>query len=287
MTMKKITSLSLITCVLLFVLITKNSYSQVDFILAGEVTDDVILHENLSYSATASEMYYNSYDIDLNEDSINDIRLEGFFESHTTFVSCRIILFAYNGCKMAFEGGHLKRFNLNDSIIDSCSYFKNSFGYSWLAAYDLEYFPEQTLYYGGDWFNKVGYFAVKIPADSDTLLGWVYLSVSAELWNIRAEISSYAIKKNNPSGIEDTYIKNPEKIIDVYPNPVKGEMSIQIRDSIKVDNITLLDCRGLKIKEIFVKGSIVKVDIGELPGGIYFVKASTNHGAKVYKVFKM
>jgi hypothetical protein len=62
-----------------------------------------------------------------------------------------------------------------------------------------------------------------------------------------------------------------QNIISVYPNPANSSLTVQCRD--KINSITVMNILGDVVKEA-VQNS-VKVDVGELPAGVYFLEVKT------------
>ena len=79
---------------------------------------------------------------------------------------------------------------------------------------------------------------------------------------------------------------------NLYPNPTTGELTIN-NEQLTINSIEVFDIYGKKtISDIRypmseIGKSEVKINIGHLPAGIYFVKISTQTGEEVKKVVKM
>jgi len=280
---------------LAILLLTANKgYSQVNWMRICHPSDKSIFNDTVVCGVSANEYgaYNNFGDLDINGDGIVDIQLDAGFQTHTTDISCGVGIEAKNGCKMAFNGTHLMRFYCGDTIVDTCSFFNTDKLYSGLAYQYLAYFPTSTYSFGGDWYGawNHGYIAVKIPLETDTLFGWLSLTVTViGEWSIKADIDSYAYQKVDHTPVEPPEIlpEITEGIFLVYPNPVIDEMTIQLKDSVNISRITLMDCRGKKVQVIPVTGILFKIDLSGLPKGIYYLEAMSTYSTQVIKVLKM
>ncbi|HMG16576.1 MAG TPA: T9SS type A sorting domain-containing protein [Saprospiraceae bacterium] len=67
--------------------------------------------------------------------------------------------------------------------------------------------------------------------------------------------------------------KNP--IIEVYPNPVKDKLTIELQDDISIENnltLTLFNVFGQRVKQISINSKVSNIELGTLPAGIYFYR---------------
>jgi hypothetical protein len=115
--------------------------------------------------------------------------------------------------------------------------------------------------------------------------GYIFTPENISINNIQTDLSgqNFIMKEDTP-----TTIKNKQDVsnILVYPNPVKNVLNIKIND--KYDIIQVINTSGVVLKTLNCKGmSEVRVDMQQLPKGIYFIKTeNTEKNTVVQKVIK-
>ncbi|MBN8701661.1 MAG: T9SS type A sorting domain-containing protein [Bacteroidetes bacterium] len=73
----------------------------------------------------------------------------------------------------------------------------------------------------------------------------------------------------------------------VYPNPSKDEVNVQITLSENEQaTITLFNYNGVAVKNVVTTEVETKLNIAELPAGMYFVEVVSNNGKEVRKLIK-
>lgn len=72
--------------------------------------------------------------------------------------------------------------------------------------------------------------------------------------------------------------------IQVYPNPVRGELTVTSTDAIQ--QIQLLDMHGKVVVDQRVNGTAYNLDLSELPVGIYTLRTTQLNGTAHFKVVK-
>lgn len=81
--------------------------------------------------------------------------------------------------------------------------------------------------------------------------------------------------------IENNYTTNTKPLtnisdndeIKIYPNPSKGIINIEA--TVSINQITILDLSGKIVLSAYTNNSIVKLDISDLPKGIYIIETNT------------
>ncbi|MCF8235523.1 MAG: T9SS type A sorting domain-containing protein [Bacteroidales bacterium] len=71
---------------------------------------------------------------------------------------------------------------------------------------------------------------------------------------------------------EIAYIGSNKETITLYPNPANTEINIEISKAVSVNKIRLLNNKGQLLKVVEPKENNTKVDIGDLPEGLYFIR---------------
>jgi len=73
--------------------------------------------------------------------------------------------------------------------------------------------------------------------------------------------------------------------IQVYPNPVKNELFISNKNSLKINSWMILGVVGKVIREIDFSGE--SIDVSTLPSGIYFLRIEAQQGILTKKIVKL
>jgi len=83
-------------------------------------------------------------------------------------------------------------------------------------------------------------------------------------------------------------IKNPivDKLISIYPNPVKDFVNIAIKENSTIKSIELYDSQGRLLYIQMVNTTSTELNLAERASGLYFVKINTDLGSKVEKLVK-
>jgi hypothetical protein len=78
--------------------------------------------------------------------------------------------------------------------------------------------------------------------------------------------------------------KTAARSIQVYPNPVKNELNVK---SENLDEVAIISVTGQEVMRVKVIGDNVKLDISNITGGVYFVRATDISGTtSTYKFVK-
>jgi hypothetical protein len=86
--------------------------------------------------------------------------------------------------------------------------------------------------------------------------------------------------EEQPDDLEDYPAQNPLKI---YPNPVVDELHVEAEDGSVVN---LLNTLGTVVQTIVVTQKHMKIDLQNLPKGIYIVRITRDHTCMQYKIIK-
>lgn len=75
-----------------------------------------------------------------------------------------------------------------------------------------------------------------------------------------------------------------DKSIALYPNPTKGDVNISSDNVIK--SIELFDVQGRLLQTSIENNNTTKLDVSNKTNGLYFIRITTEKGAKVEKLIK-
>lgn len=80
--------------------------------------------------------------------------------------------------------------------------------------------------------------------------------------------------------------ENPylDKIVKIYPNPVKENINVEIEGVDKVESIKILDLRGSEIFSDYAKTKKSTINTSFLSSGIYLLQVKTNNGSLTRKI---
>lgn len=86
--------------------------------------------------------------------------------------------------------------------------------------------------------------------------------------------------------LSNTNIPLKKKGFNLYPNPTKNQLTIQLGTDILSSKFIIYSSTGKKVHTFFQSTQINTYDISFLKKGVYFIKASTNDNATVTKLIK-
>jgi serine protease AprX len=88
-----------------------------------------------------------------------------------------------------------------------------------------------------------------------------------------------------PVGLAQYDLKND--VFSVFPNPVKNQVSLQLKQSVSGKNeFTLTDATGKVVFSESITKSITAISFQDLPNGVYFLKVNTPSGTYTEKLIK-
>ena len=76
--------------------------------------------------------------------------------------------------------------------------------------------------------------------------------------------------------------------INVMPNPAKTHINIDLKAADRITDLKIMDMYGKELKDIPINASVVKekIQIEELPAGIYFIQIATTKGKVTHSFIK-
>ena len=170
-------------------------------------------------------------------------------------------------------------YNINDSISKKCN---------WAPAHSLmtlEYAASSSFYPysyncgGSSGDTIITFIGVRIVKDSDTLYGWIAVSLDGKNFP-DVTVISYACQKAITTGINE--IKTGTAI-NIYPNPVRYNLNIEFPTEGRY-NLSLTNVFGQVISSNQFYGVKTDLDVSGLSGGIYFVRVYNEHSEEVTKI---
>ena len=95
------------------------------------------------------------------------------------------------------------------------------------------------------------------------------------------EIGEYTVLVTDENGcsLEESYTiggvtsndKSVSNALLIYPNPVKDILQMEHNQNAK--ELSIYDARGKLLKQVSTEGTETKVNVSELPTGLYFIRA--------------
>lgn len=120
---------------------------------------------------------------------------------------------------------------------------------------------------------------LKLATDSEK----IYLSISTRVHGNEF----YTVTDSLPVFLATNEIKVSNENsadIKVYPNPFFDSFSIKLSNNFKPEEVKIFDSTGKLIKKVSYLND--KVNVSDLPSGIYFIKIKAVHGDYVSKIIK-
>jgi hypothetical protein len=139
------------------------------------------------------------------------------------------------------------------------------YAYPWQGVYEFQW------YIDGEAYENLS----DIPGVlwKDGLPGGVITVEITNLGDSCASLSEGVVW--NPSvGINE----NNEIVLSIYPNPSNGLITIEGLDSHNMSSVLLYNTQGKVLKTIQVETEIYKLDITDLPNGMYLLRVQDNEG---------
>lgn len=236
------------------------------------------------------ESVHNSFfNLDLNNDGIVDFRFEE--EPFTTIIS------TYDGLPIStsYWFSNFIIPNLQNKTIadagssrpaqllsgDIISQNKN-----WITGADM-----QSAYFNGPWkVDSLAYSGLRLTIGTNTYYGWARIKITLDemilydyAYNAFPNQSIHA-GEGIVNSVSEIQNKNS---ISVYPNPVKGNLTIQLNTQITKASVTITNTLGEAIQKIDLLTRTQVIDFSTLPAGIYFIRVQAENGSVVKKVIKI
>ena len=156
----------------------------------------------------------------------------------------------------------------------------------WDTGEQFFYALPELGYYDYQWFiDDVAY-----PNDTET--PWILYKDGLPNGMITCAVTNVGIECTsvsngifwNPLGIGD----NEFESISIYPNPTNGLLNINGLNPITANSISIFNSVGMMVKSIEVTTESIKMDIGDLPNGIYILRVQNEVGlVSTYKINKL
>lgn len=262
------------------------SAQDLNYIIAGKVSsqDSCYLNNQLLNLPSAYPPRYDSIDMDINNDNLNDIRIISFASFGSGSKQCYGIIkpldnntyYCFKNFSFSYMYHYLVKKNLIGDTINASSNWIDSTGYieGWM------FFPPGPGRNWGEWDNQDGYVGLKKVLENDTIYGWLHMQVQNDGRYIH--IDSCAFQKKNTQSIKNY---NKELTL-IYPNPANDKIIIENLQNSKETILSILNISGQELIRQQIKDSKTQVDISNLIGGVYFVKIITDKAFKVRKIIK-
>ncbi len=127
---------------------------------------------------------------------------------------------------------------------------------------------------------NVGTANITVPGGSSTSQARVMVRGAG---NIFYAINSTDFIIDNPTGVEEL----SDNQLQVYPNPVNDNVTIEFTESTPIELITITDAQG---KMVYSTGNLTitrkQIDLTNFARGLYVLKVQTENGASVHKLTK-
>ncbi|HRO42336.1 MAG TPA: T9SS type A sorting domain-containing protein [Flavipsychrobacter sp.] len=127
-------------------------------------------------------------------------------------------------------------------------------------------------YNAGQWEN----FYAQFDGDNAPLGSSAWITVQAQdTVHLQSRTFTFIATKY-ATGVS-TVVKSDDNIM-LYPNPAKNNVNVVFDASLGVKNIAIYNLIGKAVKVFKVSGNSAKLEINEIPSGIYFVRLINAQG---------
>ncbi len=136
----------------------------------------------------------------------------------------------------------------------------------------LNNYSETSNPYSTNW----GVFYVAFNGDNAATgsAAWVQMNVSDPTSLYSRTLTFVATKY--PTSIGN--VKRAEDEVTLYPNPARNNVNVVFDASLGVKNVAIYNLIGKAVKIYKVSGNSAKLDINDIPSGIYFVRLINGQG---------
>lgn len=270
----------IIFILLLIVSLKSQSQSAIAGIAGANYTDidpDVYLYPTMNYSQ-------QTLLIDLNQDGVNDVKIEtstfsspGGMSLNTAVVSqnnhTQFALGSIDSTIIPPYGSSirkvLKKYNSGDTI-SSNNFVLTSSGY---IGY---YYSSGGLTAGSyQWVNAGDKYVGVVYTDStQTLYGWIKVNVTGSNF---CYVKEYSLCSASV-GLEKEMEENDN--LTIWPNPASSFFLLQSSQTFFTGKPVLYDNSGKQVSAemIYVNENTYKVDVSQLQAGIYFIYVLSDRG---------
>jgi hypothetical protein len=236
--------------------------SDPNYFKVGQVNGNGIFHTSLDTTLSAYSFPTPTYELDINNDGINDINFI-CSEDHA----------------LSYEYYYIQAIGINNTriaILDSESPDTLHMGFplcnhlSWKDTCDYlyyYYYHNSPPTYKNIWHQiENAYLGVQLINGNDTIYAWIRIYVNAS----ELTIFEYAYQNQSYSINEIENINN----ITIYPNPSSDYMIIDFPNysSDKKQSIKIYNSYGKQIKTHSLKSNKDIIQINDLDPGTYFIK---------------
>lgn len=259
-------------------IVALNGKAQNNYIIAGQhggiyydIVPDTLLPPSEPYPGSDP-----SYSIDINQDGINDIKIDHGSYGGETFETGYVGVtaldsntsFSYNGQHTTGNCGNvslLEAFYAGDTIQNTTSYIPSGY-----VTYNYEFNPPfgaGACNSGGNWgATGDAYIGIKYQTNTSITYGWIKVNLSGNILIKEYSLDGFA------TGIKQMTGNNEQ--IKFYPNPVIGNLWVSITGSHNsIQEISLYDILGNQVVSTKEKN----IDVSTLKNGVYFVRVQTNN----------
>ena len=281
---------------ILIVTIFITTVANAQLVLAGQHFSNGYYYNVNPDTILSSGDYFETpeYNIDINNDGIIDFIFRAYYSTAlgggmnaswlTAMNGNQIALAYYDSCFGISFPNHpatyitkfkmAKAFNFNDTINTYTKWTDTS---AYLAYYNWE---GNDHWCSDNTFSQSDslYIGVRVFLDSKTWYGWIKIK---DVTNTTVTVEEFA--GNGVSNVISDALNNPYII---YPNPVKNNLYIETSLPVTETTLIISNIKGQELVRRQIKNSRTQLDIGNLAGGVYFVKLITDKAIEVKKIIK-
>jgi hypothetical protein len=125
--------------------------------------------------------------------------------------------------------------------------------------------------------QATGHAGAYAYTDANTPAGTSYYRIKlVDGQNGKADYSNTVIGRTNVASVD---------VVTVSPNPASGTLNVRLNGGTEANGtLSLTDAAGKEVKQMDISGSSMKVDILDVPAGLYFLSARTGDQVQTIKV---
>lgn len=130
-------------------------------------------------------------------------------------------------------------------------------------------------------YSNVPFSQIKVT-QATTLHGQALISVASE-----GQVTNNAYVIEFVEEVPTSVSSESLETVNIYPNPSKGEVNIDLSQISSIQSISLIDMNGKELKRLSnVEKNSITFSIEQLKEGIYFIKIISEQGTIIKKIVK-
>ncbi len=216
--------------------------------------------------------------------------------------------FCQNGSKLYVSSpGALYQIDLNNPNLNNYIFLGDLLNYQYAALAQHQLGADGKIYICSSYYNDLSYYPLTYFDTSNMYLSVINypdsLGLACDFEPLNFYLGGHRSKSGLPnmpnynlSALDESTcdtlglgihseIKNRKSIINIYPNPLSDELSIEILNGVAPKEIEIINALGVQCLMFNVQRPTTQVSVKQLAAGVYFVKIRMQDGGVTVEKF--